>query len=30
LADYVIDGALPSEKLRAEVRRIYEDLTRQA
>ncbi|HEV8244007.1 MAG TPA: dephospho-CoA kinase [Nitrospirales bacterium] len=30
LADYVIDGTLPSEKLRAEVRRIYEDLTRQA
>jgi len=30
LADYVIDGTLPPEKLRAEVRRIYEDLTRQA
>ena len=30
LADYVIDGTWPLEKLRAEVRRIYEDLTRQA
>ena len=30
LADYVIDSTLPLEKLRAEVRRIYEDLTRQA
>ncbi len=30
LADYVIDGTLPMEQLRAEVRRIYGELKRQA
>jgi len=30
VADYVIDGTLPPEQLRLEVRRIYEDLKRQA
>ena len=30
LADYVIDGTLPLEKLRPEVQRIYDDLKRQA
>lgn len=30
LADYVIDGALPMEQLRKEVRRIYDDLQRLA
>ena len=30
LADHVIDGTLPVEQLRAEVRRIYEELTRQS
>ena len=30
LADYVIDGTLPMEQLRKEVRRIYDDLKRQA
>ena len=30
LANYVIDGMLPMEKLRAEVRRIYDDLKRLA
>ena len=30
LADYVIDGTLPIEQLRKEVRRIYEDLKRLA
>ena len=30
VADYVIDGTLPVEQLRAEVRRIYEELKRQA
>ena len=29
-ADHVIDGTLPLEQLRAEVRRIYEELTRQS
>lgn len=29
-ADYVIDGTLPLEQLQAEVRRIYEELTRLA
>ena len=30
VADYVIDGTLPVERLRAEVQRIYDDLKRQA
>jgi dephospho-CoA kinase len=30
LADYVIDGTLPREQLHKEVRRIYDDLKRQA
>ena len=30
VADYVIDGTLPVERLRTEVRRIYEELTRQS
>ena len=30
LADHVIDGTLPLEQLRAEVRRIYEELARQS
>jgi dephospho-CoA kinase len=30
VADYVIDGTLPMEQLRAEVRRIYAELKRQA
>jgi dephospho-CoA kinase len=30
VADYVIDGTLPIEQLRKEVRRIYEELTRLA
>lgn len=30
VADYVIDGTLPMEQLRAEVRRIYGELTQQS
>ena len=30
VADHVIDGTLPPEQLRAEVRRIYEELARQS